>query len=57
MCIIRDREVYTELASIDFQTLLAPEGDYDDRADAYALAQVARAYDRRTSDISVMVMP
>ena len=56
-CTIRDREVYLELQSIDFQTLRAPEGDFDDRADAYALAQVARVYDRWSSDITVMVMP
>lgn len=42
---IRDKEVsihsfdtYAQLASIDGNTLLAPEGQQDDRADSYALA-------------------
>ena len=55
-CTIRDREVFIELQSIDFQTLRAPEGDYDDRADACALAQVARVYDRSSANITVMVL-
>lgn len=38
-CAIRDHEVYLELQSIDFQT---PEGEFDDRADAYALTQARR---------------
>lgn len=34
---------YQQLASIEGATLLAPEGQHDDRADSYALAQVARS--------------
>lgn len=34
---------YQQLASIEGATLRAPEGQHDDRADSYALAQVARA--------------
>lgn len=34
---------YQQLASIEGRTLLAPDGQHDDRADSYALAQVARA--------------
>lgn len=34
---------YQQLASIEGATLLAPEGQHDDRADSFALAQVARA--------------
>lgn len=34
---------YQQLASIEGATLLAPEGQHDDRADSYALAQVGRA--------------
>lgn len=34
---------YQQLASIEGATLLAPEGQHDDRADSYALAQAARA--------------
>jgi hypothetical protein len=33
---------YTQLASIDGSTLRSPEGQHDDRADAFALACVAR---------------
>lgn len=34
---------YQQLASIEGATLRAPEGQHDDRADSYALAQAARA--------------
>lgn len=34
---------YVQIASIEGSTLLAPEGQHDDRADAYALAHVGRA--------------
>jgi len=34
---------YQQLASIEGSSLRAPEGQHDDRADSYALAQVARA--------------
>ena len=56
-CTIRDREVYLELRSIDFQTLRAPEGKYDDRADAYALAHMARVYDRWSARMTITVLP
>lgn len=46
---VRNREVvihslatFTQLASIDGNTLSAPPGQHDDRADAFALANVAR---------------
>ena len=35
---------YTQLASIEGATLLAPDGEHDDRADSYALANLARQY-------------
>lgn len=35
-------ETYLQLASIEGATLRAPAGEHDDRADSYALAQVAR---------------
>jgi hypothetical protein len=38
---------YTQLASIDGSTLRAPEGQPDDRADAFALACAARTMPRR----------
>jgi hypothetical protein len=38
---------YTQLASIDGSTLRAPLGEYDDRADAFALACAARASPKR----------
>jgi hypothetical protein len=34
---------YTQIASIEGNTLRAPEGAHDDRADGYALANVGRA--------------
>lgn len=37
-------ETYTQLASVEGSTLLAPEGERDDRADAYALATIGRQY-------------
>lgn len=37
-------ESYVQLASIEGRSLRAPEGERDDRADAFALATVARAY-------------
>lgn len=39
--ILHSFETLTQLASIEGATLRAPEGDHDDRADAYALALVA----------------
>jgi hypothetical protein len=38
---------YHQLASIDGSTLRAPDGQYDDRADAFALACVARTLRKR----------
>ncbi len=43
-CILLHSELtYFQLASIEGFTLLAPKGQHDDRADAFALALVARA--------------
>ena len=41
--ILHSFETLTQLASIEGATLLAPPGDHDDRADAYALALQAAA--------------
>lgn len=48
----RDRDVtlhsfatYTQLMAIEGSTLRAPEGEHDDRADAFALAHVGRSAD------------
>lgn len=38
-CLIVDFTTYTQLASIESATLLAPDGQKDDEADAYCLAQ------------------
>lgn len=40
--VINDQDLYQELQSINKDTLKAPKGDHDDRAIAYALAQIAR---------------
>ena len=45
---------YQQLASIEGATLLAPEGQYDDRADSYALAQVGRSI---AVDAGLMIYP
>lgn len=39
-------ETFTQLASVEGGTLKAPEGEHDDRAMAYVLAQVARGMPR-----------
>jgi len=41
-CVIRDFETLLQLQSIEKGTLLAPDGELDDRADSYALAVRAR---------------
>ncbi len=40
---LHDLDTYVELASIEGSTLLAPEGEHDDLADAFALALQGRA--------------
>jgi len=40
-CLVHNSATYEELASIDGSTLLAPPGQHDDRADAFALAVIA----------------
>lgn len=42
--ILHSFDTWTQLASINGSTLRAPEGEHDDRADAYALAQTGRRY-------------
>jgi len=48
---------YTQIASIEGNTLRAPEGAHDDRADGYALANVARslsaAADGAAADVGI----
>lgn len=46
--ILHSFETYTQLSSIEGSTLLAPEGQQDDRADSFALANVARTKPRTT---------
>lgn len=45
---------YQQLASIEGATLLAPEGQHDDRADSYALAQVGRI---SSANMGLQVLP
>lgn len=40
--LLHSRATYTQLASIEGASLRAPDGQHDDRADSYALAQVGR---------------
>ena len=44
VCRVRSSETATQLASIEASTLRAPEGLHDDRADAFALAIAAVAW-------------
>jgi hypothetical protein len=41
--ILHSFDTYTQLSSIEGSTLLAPPGEHDDRADAFALAEAGRA--------------
>jgi hypothetical protein len=45
VCRVRSPETAAQLASLDANTLAAPPGLHDDRADAFALAIAALAYD------------
>jgi len=47
---------YQQLASIEGATLRAPEGQHDDRADSYALAQVARSAEAGTAAVAQAVV-
>lgn len=40
--VIHNRMTFEQLSSIEAETLRAPEGEHDDRADSYALAQAGR---------------
>ncbi len=40
--LLHSEATFFQLASIEGATLLAPKGQHDDRADAFALAQLAR---------------
>ncbi len=48
---------FTQLASIDGSTQRAPEGQYDDRADSFALAVCGMVAERVVATISVVVTP
>jgi len=50
-CKISDFTTYTQLASIESSTLLAPEGLKDDRADAFCLAQRAATQPVSTAEV------
>lgn len=45
--LLRDAKTFDQVASIEASTLKAPEGSHDDNADAWSLAQVARAMSPR----------
>ena len=54
VCVVRDLETATRIASIEASSLRAPEGMHDDRADAFALAVAALAW-RGTAVVSTVV--
>lgn len=47
-------ETFVQLSSIDGSTLLAPDGQHDDRADSYALALVGRS---QTVEVTITANP
>jgi hypothetical protein len=50
--ILHSFATYVQLASIEGASLLAPEGEPDDRADSYALALVARIFGQGAQQLS-----
>ena len=53
VCVVRDLEAATQLASIEASSLRAPEGLHDDRADVFAQAMAALAW-RGTAVVSTV---
>ena len=51
--IINDKAIYSEIQQIEKDTLSAPEGHYDDRSIAYALAQMARVRGKQMSPLRI----
>jgi hypothetical protein len=54
--IVHNRTTFTQLASIEAATLRAPQGQNDDRADSFALAQAGRSQLKNLSHSAVLVM-
>jgi hypothetical protein len=50
--VLHSFETYTQLASVEGSTLLAPEGERDDRADGWTLANLARTMKVDTGEVS-----
>lgn len=53
-CTINDPSIFSELASIESDKLKAPQGYHDDRAMAYALAQMARERGKRRPKLRII---
>jgi hypothetical protein len=56
-CMVFDAKTFEQLSSIEGSTLLAPEGLNDDEADAFALAQKARALKAPEPTMPVVAAP
>lgn len=57
VCVVRNGVTASQLASIEASTLRAPQGLYDDHADAFALAIAALVYGQHSSQGSTAVPP
>lgn len=54
--VIHSFSTFTQLSNIEAATLSAPKGQYDDRADSYALAQAGRKQIRDAGETGILVM-
>lgn len=54
--VLHSFSTYTQLSEIEAATLSAPEGQHDDRADSYALAQAARKQMREGGEVGILAM-
>lgn len=54
--VIHNRITFDQLSSIESETLSAPEGEHDDRADSYALAQAGRDQLSKKGQVAVLLL-
>jgi hypothetical protein len=54
--VLHSRTTFDQLSSIEAETLRAPEGDHDDHADAFALAQAGREQLSKKGQAAVLLV-
>lgn len=54
--VIHSFSTYSQLGNIEAASLSAPKGQYDDKADSYALAQAARRQVRDSGETGILLM-